>query len=59
MHALAGDTVMSLEDLFDKTEGSFFPLTVVRAYSAFIHKRRTVGPMGAGWLLNLWSEFSN
>lgn len=46
--------MMSLEDLFDETETSYFPLTVDRTYSAYIHKRRTEGPMGTGWLLNLW-----
>ncbi len=45
---------MSLEDLFDETERSYFPLTVVRVYSAYIHKRRSTGPMGSGWLLNFW-----
>lgn len=45
---------MSLEDQFDITEPSYFPLTVVRVYSAYIHKRRSMGPMGTGWLLNLW-----
>lgn len=49
-----GDTIMSLDDLFDENDASFFPLVVVRTYSAYIHKRRTVGPMGAGWLLDLW-----
>lgn len=50
----AGDTMLSLEDLVDTTETSFFPLMVNRIYSAHIHKRRTEGPMGMGWLLNLW-----
>ncbi len=45
---------MSLEDLFDETEASYLPFTVVRVYSAYIHKRRTTGPMGRGWLLDLW-----
>ena len=51
---LLGDTIMSLEDMFDETESSFFPLTVVRVYSAYIHKRRTMGPVGVGWHLSLW-----
>ncbi len=46
--------MLSLEDLIDETEQSFFPLMVTRIYSAYIHKRRTEGPMGMGWLLNLW-----
>lgn len=53
IHSL-GDTMMSLEDLFDETETSYFPLSVSRTYSAYIHKRRTEGPMGTGWLLDLW-----
>ena len=50
----SGDTVISLEDMFDESESSFFPLTVVRVYSAYIHKRRTMGPVGVGWHLSLW-----
>lgn len=49
-----GDTMLSLEDLVDESETSTLPLTVTRIYSAYIHKRRTVGPMGTGWLLNFW-----
>ena len=45
---------MSLEDQFDETENSFFPLTVVRIYSAYLHKRHTLGPMGMGWILDFW-----
>lgn len=46
---------MDLDDLFDEDDGSLFiPLLVVRTYPAYIHKRRTMGPMGAGWLLELW-----
>ena len=45
---------MSVEDQFDENEHSYFPLIVVRVYSAYIHKRRTQGPMGMGWLLNFW-----
>ena len=46
--------MLSLEDLVDDSETSSLPLTVTRIYSAYIHKRRTEGPMGMGWLLNFW-----
>lgn len=49
-----GDTFLSLEDQFDESENSFFPLTVVRIYSAYLYKRHTQGPMGMGWLLDFW-----
>ncbi len=50
-----GDTVLSLEDkLGEDQQGTFMQLKVIRIYSAYIHKRRTMGPMGKGWLLRLW-----
>ena len=51
--------MLSLDDQFDEAETSFFPLSVVRIYSAYIHKRRTVGPMGKGWLLKLWYDWNS
>ena len=46
--------MFSVEDILDVHENSFFPLSIIRTYSAFIHKRRTSGPAGKGWLLNMW-----
>jgi len=40
-----------VEDIFDDGETAFFPLSIIRTYSGFIHKRRTSGPAGKGWLL--------
>lgn len=49
-----GNKILSLDDLFDENDVSLLPLLVVRKYSGYIHKRQTAGPMGAGWLLDLW-----
>lgn len=51
---IPGNTMMSLEDMYDKSEDLLQPLRVMRVYSAYIHKRHTMGPMGKGWLLKLW-----
>ena len=49
-----GDTILSLEDQLDETGDSLMPLVIVREYSAYFHKRQTIGPMGKGWLVKLW-----
>ena len=52
-----GDNLISVEDIFDTYRESSIPLSIVRSYSPYIHKRRTMGPVGAGWLLQLWYNY--
>ena len=43
--------MISLEDITDYDSDTLFPLKIIRQYSSYIHKRRTVGPMGKGWIV--------
>ena len=43
--------MVSLEDISDDDPDTFVLLKVVRQYSSYIHKRRTIGPMGRGWIV--------
>lgn len=43
-----------IQDLADDGVDTFVPLMVERQYSTYIHKRRTVGPLGTGWILPWW-----
>ena len=46
-----GNTQLVIEDIAMEGSDTLLPLTVQRQYSAYIHKRRTSGPMGMGWIL--------
>ena len=41
----------SYEDIADYDPDTLLPLKILRRYSSYIHKRRTVGPMGKGWIV--------
>lgn len=43
--------MISLEDIADYDTNTGFPMKIIRQYSSYIHKRRTVGPMGKGWII--------
>lgn len=43
--------MISLEDIADHDTDTIFPLKIIRQYSSYIYKRRTVGPMGKGWII--------
>ena len=46
-----GPVIISLEDVSDFDSDTFLPLKIIRQYSSNIHKRRTFGPMGKGWVV--------
>lgn len=46
-----GNTQLAVEDIAEEGSDTLLPLTIEREYSAYIHKRRTSGPMGMGWIL--------
>lgn len=45
---------MEIVDVSDDSGDTVMPLTVRRMYTPFIHKRRTTGPAGMGWILPWW-----
>ena len=49
-----GNTLLAIEDIAEEGSDTLLPLTVERQYSGYIHKRRTAGPMGMGWILPWW-----
>lgn len=51
---IVGNTLLVIEDIAEEDSDTLLPLAVRRQYSSYIHKRRTVGPMGMGWILPWW-----
>ena len=43
--------MISFEDVSDFDSDTFLPLKIIRQYSSSIHKRKTIGPMGNGWIV--------
>jgi hypothetical protein len=53
-YSIIGGIILDIEDLSDSDKDTLLPLTLKRMYSSFIHKRRTAGPTGMGWILPWW-----
>ena len=51
LQLIIGPIMISLDDITDYDSDTLFPMKIIRQYSSYIHKRRTVGPVGKGWIV--------